>query len=132
MEAPPPSATTFPAPTGLQRGCCGKSWSQPVGQLLQEVEPVPEAYLPGAQGTQFTEPVLLVYVPCPQGVFGLFAPWQVEPRRQILVAWFESEYEPGGIALQPVEPESVLPHPNGQPLQLVRPGVDWNCPMSHE
>jgi hypothetical protein len=44
--------------------------------------------VPGEQGMQETEPVLLVYVPFEQGVCDAFAPAQVWPRSQILLTPF--------------------------------------------
>ena len=78
--------------------------------------------LPGEHGMQETEPVLLVYVPFEQGIRDAFAPAQVYPRWQTVCTPF-NVYDPGGTALQPVDPLPVLPHPLGQSLQVVLPAV---------
>ena len=78
--------------------------------------------LPGAQGMQETEPVLLVYVPFGQGVRDALAPAQVYPRWQTVCTPF-NVYDPGGTALQPVDPLPELPHPLGQLTQVVLPAV---------
>ena len=79
------------------------------------------ANVPGEQGMQETEPVLLVYVPFGQGVRGAFLPAQVYPRWQTLCSPFKVD-DPGGTALQLVEPFKVLPHPLGQLRHVVLPG----------
>ena len=76
-EEDPPSATIDPALTGVQSGCSGLGCKYPVGHsshstLFSWLENVP-----GEQGMQETEPVLLVYVPVEHGVRDSFAPAQV-------------------------------------------------------
>ena len=38
-------------------------------------------------------------------------------------------YDPGGTALQPVDPLPEFPHPLGQSLQVVLPAVLWKVPF---
>ena len=76
-ETDPPLATIDPASTGAHSDCFGSGCKYPVGhsthsKLFSWLENIP-----GEQGMQETEPVLLVYVPFGQGVRDAFAPAQV-------------------------------------------------------
>ena len=80
MEEDPPLATIDPALTGVHFDCSGSGCKNPIGHsshstLFSWLENVP-----GEQGMQETEPVLLVYVPFEQGVCDALAPAQVYPR----------------------------------------------------
>ena len=79
-EEDPPFMTIDPASTGVHFDCSGSGCKYPVGQLSQPTLPSLLENVPGEQGMQETEPVLLVYVPFGQGVRGLFLPTQVYPR----------------------------------------------------
>ena len=80
--ADPPLATIDPASTGAHFDCFGSGCKYPVGHLSHSTLPSLLEILPGAQGMQETEPVLLVYVPFEQGVRDAFLPAQVYPRWQ--------------------------------------------------
>ena len=76
-EDDPPLATIDPASTGAHFACSGSGCKYPTGhsshsKLFSRLE-----NLPGEQGMQETEPVLLVYVPVEHGVRDSFAPAQV-------------------------------------------------------
>ena len=75
-------ATIDPALTGVHFDCSGSGCKYPEGHSSHSTLPLFLEILPGGQGMQETEPVLLVYVPCEQGVRGAFAPAQVYPRSQ--------------------------------------------------
>ena len=79
-EEDPPLATIDPASTGAHSDCFGSGCKYPVGQLTHSKLFSWLEKVPGEQGMQETEPVLLVYVPFGQGVRGLFLPTQVYPR----------------------------------------------------
>jgi len=91
-----------------------------MGHSVHSTLPSLLANVPGEQGMQETEPTLLVYVPVAQAVCGALAPAQVYPRWQTICTPFNM-YDPGGTALQPVDPMSELPHPLGQLPQVVSP-----------
>ena len=76
-EAEPPLITIEPESTFMQLGCFGSGWKYAEGQSMHFTLPRVLENLPGEQGMQETEPVLLVYVPLEQGVRGAFAPAQV-------------------------------------------------------
>ena len=78
----PPFATIEPFLTGLQFDCSGSGCKYPIGHSSHFTLPSLLENLPGEQGMQETEPVLLVYVPIEQGVRDAFAPAQVYPRWQ--------------------------------------------------
>jgi hypothetical protein len=86
--------------------------------------------VPGEQGMQDTEPILLVYAPLEQGVCNEFSPAHVWPRWQIC-STPSNEYDPGGTALQPVDPLPEVPHPLGQLKHAVFPALFWNVPTLH-
>ena len=120
-EEDPPLATIDPASTGSHFDCFGSGCKYPVGHsthstLFSWLEKVP-----GEQGMQETEPCFLVYVPFEQGDRGTSLPAQVYPRWQTVCSPFKALYDPGGTALQPVEPFKVFPHPLGQLRQVVSP-----------
>jgi hypothetical protein len=126
-EEDPPLATIDPALTGIHFDCSGSVCKYPVGHPLHSTLFSWLANVPGEQGMQETEPVVLVYVPFEQGVWGAFVPAQVYPRWQTV--WTPSNmYDPGGTALQPVDPLPELSHPLGQSSQVVLPAVVWNVP----
>ena len=75
-EEDPPLATIDPASTGVHVDCSGAGCKYPVGHSSHLVLPSLLDILPGEQGMQETEPMLLVYVPLEQGVRGAFAPAQ--------------------------------------------------------
>ena len=79
-EEDPPLATIDPALTGSHFDCSGSGCKYPEGHASHLVLASLLENLPGEQGMQETEPVLLVYVPFEQGVRGAFAPAQVYPR----------------------------------------------------
>ena len=81
-EEDPPLATIDPALTGSHFDCSGSGCKYPLGHSSHLVLASLLENLPGEQGMQETEPVLLVYVPFEQGVRGAFAPAQVYPRWQ--------------------------------------------------
>ena len=120
-EDDPPLATIDPALTGIHFDCSGSGCKYPAGHLSHSTLFFWLANVPGEQGMQETEPVLLVYVPFGQGVRGASLPAQVYPRWQTVCSPFKV-YDPGGTALQPVEPFKVFPHPLGQLRQVVLPG----------
>ena len=76
-EEDPPLATIDPASTGSHSDCSGSGCKYPVGHLSQTTLFSWLENVPGEQGMQETEPVLLVYVPFEQGVRDAFAPAQV-------------------------------------------------------
>ena len=76
-EEDPPLATIDPAFTGSHVDCSGSGCKYPVGQLTHSKLFSWLEKVPGEQGMQETEPVLLVYVPFGQGVRDAFAPAQV-------------------------------------------------------
>jgi hypothetical protein len=67
-EEDPPLATIDPALTELHVDCSGSGCKYPVGHSSHLVLPSLLDILPGEQGMQETEPVLLVYVPFKHGV----------------------------------------------------------------
>ena len=75
-EEDPPFVTIDPASTGLHFDCFGLGCKYPVGQLSHSTLPSWLENVPGEQGMQETEPVLLVYVPIEQGVRGKSSPKQ--------------------------------------------------------
>jgi hypothetical protein len=81
-EEDPPLATIDPALTGSHFDCSGSGCKYPEGHASHLVLASLLENLPGEQGMQETEPVLLVYIPFEQGVRGAFAPAQVYPRWQ--------------------------------------------------
>ena len=76
-EEDPPLATIDPASTGAHSDCFGSGCKYPAGHLSHTTLPSWLENVPGEQGMQETEPVLLVYVPVGQGVRGAFVPAQV-------------------------------------------------------
>ena len=76
-EDDPPLATIDPAFTGSHFDCSGSGCKYPTGQLSHTTLFSWLENVPGEQGMQETEPVLLVYVPFGQGVRDAFAPAQV-------------------------------------------------------
>ena len=81
-EEDPPLATIDPASTGAHSDCFGSGCKYPVGHSTHSTLVSWLEKVPGEQGMQETEPVLLVYVPFEQGVRDAFAPAQVYPRWQ--------------------------------------------------
>ena len=81
-EEDPPLATIDPASTGAHSDCFGSGCKYPVGHSTHSTLVSWLENVPGEQGMQETEPVLLVYVPFEQGVRDAFAPAQVYPRWQ--------------------------------------------------
>ena len=81
-EEDPPLATIDPALSGSHFDCSGSGCKYPEGHASHLVLASLLENFPGEQGMQETEPVLLVYVPFEQGVWGAFAPAQVYPRWQ--------------------------------------------------
>ena len=76
-EADPPLATIDPASTAEHFDCSGSGCKYPVGHLSHLTLPCLSENLPGEQGMQEMEPVLLVYVPFKHGVCDALAPAQV-------------------------------------------------------
>ena len=81
-EDDPPLATIDPASTGAHFACSGSGCKYPTGHSSHSTLFSWLENLPGEQGMQETEPVLLVYVPFEQGIRDAFAPAQVYPRWQ--------------------------------------------------
>ena len=81
-EVDPPLATIDPAFTGSHVDCSGSACKYPAGHLSHTVLFSWLENVPGEQGMQETEPVLLVYVPFGQGICDALAPAQVYPRWQ--------------------------------------------------
>ena len=79
-EDDPPLATIDPALTGSHFDCFGSGCKYPVGHLSHSTLLSWLENVPGEQGMQETEPVLLVYLPFGQGVRDALAPAQVYPR----------------------------------------------------
>ena len=67
-EDDPPLATIDPAFTGSHFDCSGSGCKYPTGQLSHTTLFSWLENVPGEQGMQMMEPVLLVYVPFEQGV----------------------------------------------------------------
>ena len=65
-EEDPPLDTIDPAPTGVHSDCSGAGCKYPMGHSLHVTLPSLLDILPGEQGMQETEPVLLMYVPFEQ------------------------------------------------------------------
>jgi len=80
MEEDPPLATIDPALTGVHFDCSGSGCKNPIGHSSHSTLASLLENLPGEQGMQETEPMLLVYVPFEQGVCDALAPAQVYPR----------------------------------------------------
>ena len=76
-EEDPPLATIDPAFTGSHFDCSGSGCKYPAGHLSHTTLPSWLENVPGEQGMQETEPVLLVYVPFEQGSRDAFTPAQV-------------------------------------------------------
>ena len=76
-EEDPPLDTIDPALTGVHFDCSGSGCKYPAGHSLHSTLPFLLENLPGEQGMQETEPMLLVYVPFGQGICGAFAPAHV-------------------------------------------------------
>ena len=76
-EEDPPLATIDPALTGSHSDCSGSGCKYPIGHLSHTTLFSWLENVPGEQGMQETEPVLLVYVPFEQGVREAFVPAQV-------------------------------------------------------
>ena len=106
-----------PASTGLHVDCCGSDCKYPEGQSMHWTLPFRLENLPGEQGTQETEPVLLVYVPIGHGVLRNAAPAHVYPRSQTFSMPF-NVYDPGGMALHLTEPLPDV-NPCGQKRHLL-------------
>ena len=81
-EEDPTLATIDPGSTGIHSDCSGSGCQYPARHSTHSTLFSLLEILPGEQGMQETEPVLLVYVPFEQGVRGAFAPAQVYPRWQ--------------------------------------------------
>jgi len=81
-EEDPPLTTIDPVLTGSHVDCSGSGCKYPDGHSSHLALASLLENLPGEQGMQETEPVLLVYVPFEQGVRGALAPAQVYPRWQ--------------------------------------------------
>jgi hypothetical protein len=76
-EEDPPLATIDPALTGEHFDCSGSGCKYPAGHASHLALASLLENVPGEQGMQETEPVLLLYVPFGQGICGAFAPVQV-------------------------------------------------------
>ena len=76
-EEDPPLATIDPALTGVHSDCSGSGCKYPAGHASHATLPFLLANLPGEQGMQETEPMLLVYIPFGHGSCGSFAPAHV-------------------------------------------------------
>ena len=76
-EEDPPLATIDPASTGEHFDCSGSGCKYPAGHSLHSTLAFLLENLPGEQGMQETEPMLLVYVPLGQGICDAFAPAHV-------------------------------------------------------
>ena len=76
-EEDPPLATIDPALTGIHSDCSGSGCKYPVGHPLHSTLFSWLANVPGEQGMQETEPMLLVCVPFGQGICDAFAPAHV-------------------------------------------------------
>ena len=76
-EEDPPLATIDPGLTKSHFDCYGSGCKYPVGHLLHLTLPCLSENLPGEQGMQEMEPVLLVYVPFKHGVCDALTPAQV-------------------------------------------------------
>ena len=76
-EAEPPLITIEPRLTLMQLDCSGSGWKYAEGQSMHLTLAWVLENLPGEQGIQETEPVLLVYVPFEQGARDALAPSQV-------------------------------------------------------
>jgi len=96
-EEDPPLATIAPGLTGVHSCFSGSGCKYPEGHLSHSTLPFLLENVPGEQGMQETERVLLVYVPFEQGICGAFVPAQVYPRSQIVSIPF-NVYDPGGTA----------------------------------
>ena len=79
-EDDPPLATIDPALTCVHSDCAGSGCKYPEGHSSHSLLPSLLENLPGEQGIQETEPLLLVYVPVEHGVSGALAPAHVCPR----------------------------------------------------
>jgi hypothetical protein len=79
-EEDPPLATIDPAGTGSHFDCSGSGCKYPEGHAPHSALASLLANLPGEQGMQEMDPVLLVYVPIAQGDRGALVPAQVYPR----------------------------------------------------
>ena len=69
-EEDPPLATIDPALTRSHFDCSGSGCKYPIGHSSHSTLPSWLENVPGEQGIQETEPVLLVYEPFEQGVRG--------------------------------------------------------------
>jgi hypothetical protein len=76
-EEDPPLATIDPSSTGSHFDCSGSGCKYPVGHSSHSTLPSLLENLPGEQGMQEMEPVLLVYVPFEQGARDAYTPAQV-------------------------------------------------------
>ena len=76
-EEDPPLATIDPGLTKSHFDCSGSGCKYPVGHLSHLTLPCLSENLPGEQGMQEMEPVLLVYVPFKHGVCDALTPAQV-------------------------------------------------------
>ena len=76
-EDDPPLATIDPASTGSHFDCSGSGCKYPIGHSAHSTFCSLLENVPGEQGMQETEPVLLVYVPFEQGVRDAFTPAHV-------------------------------------------------------
>ena len=83
-EEDPPLATIDPASTGAHSDCFGSGCKYPVGHSTHSTLVSWLEKVPGEQGIQETEPVLLMYVPFGHGVRDALAPAQVYPRWQMV------------------------------------------------
>ena len=81
-EEDPPLATIDPALTGVHFDCSGSGCKNPIGHSSHSTLASLLENLPGEQGMQEMDPVLLVYVPFEQGDRGALVPAQVYPRWQ--------------------------------------------------
>ena len=66
-EEDPPLATIDPALTGIHFDCSGSGCKNPIGHSSHSILASLLENVPGEQGMQETEPVLLVYMPVEQG-----------------------------------------------------------------
>ena len=105
----------------LQLSRPSRSCTHPLGQSEHSTDALPHAYLPGLQGKQSTEPGLFEYNPGEHATRPEALPSHLKPASHATVTLETFTYEPGGTAVQSLDPFFSFPNPDGQFSQVFLP-----------
>ena len=105
----------------LQLSRPSRSCTHPLGQSVHLTDALPDAYLPGLQGKQSTEPGLFEYDPGEHATRPEDSPSHLKPASHATVILETFMYEPGGTAVQPLDPSFSFLNPDGHSSQVVLP-----------